>query len=152
MQIRDIEKLVDLVNESNVSEVSIRTDSGRVTIRKSSLGRVVASLPVDEMEPIDQENQFQTDADEEVEQSSQLYFISAPMVGIYRYAEPPIAAGLQVESGQVVGMIESMKLMNDIRSDRDGIVKEVYAEAGLAVEYGQPLFEVVKQNGDGSNV
>ena len=64
------------------------------------------------------------------------------MVGVFHHAEPPITVGMQVEAGQVIAVIESMKLMNDIRSEEAGIIQAAHVEDGLAVEYGQPLFDI----------
>jgi len=62
------------------------------------------------------------------------------MVGVFYHAEPPITVGSVVQSGAIVGVIESMKLMNDVRAEVDGVVVESAIEAGMAVEFGQPLF------------
>lgn len=73
--------------------------------------------------------------------------ISSPLVGVFytapaEGAEPFVKVGDSVKKGQVVGIIEAMKLMNEITSDCDGIVREVCAENAEAVEYGQPLFRI----------
>ena len=64
------------------------------------------------------------------------------MVGVFHHSDPPITAGMQVEAGQVIAVIESMKLMNDIRSEESGTILSVHVDDGLAVEYGQPLFDI----------
>ena len=68
--------------------------------------------------------------------------VIAPMVGIFHHADPPVGVGLAVKAGQVIGIIESMKLMNDLRSEESGTITSVNIEDGRAVEYGQTLFEV----------
>ncbi len=73
--------------------------------------------------------------------------IEAPIVGtFYRApsegARPFVAVGDQVKKGQVVGIIEAMKLMNEIQSDKEGIIEEILAENEMMVEYGQPLFRL----------
>ena len=57
-------------------------------------------------------------------------------------SEPFVAVGDSVKSGQVLAIVEAMKLMNDIESDYDGIVQQVFVENGQTVEYGQPLFAI----------
>ncbi len=73
--------------------------------------------------------------------------IIAPLVGMFYHSASPedapfVKEGDPVKKGQVVGIIEAMKLMNEITSDADGIVKEVLVENGQVVEYGQPLFTI----------
>ena len=73
--------------------------------------------------------------------------IASPLVGVFytapaEDAEPFVKPGDRVKKGQVVGIVEAMKLMNEITSDYDGVIREVCAENAEAVEYGQPLFLV----------
>ena len=64
------------------------------------------------------------------------------MVGIFHSAGNSMTEGVAVKAGQSVGAIESMKLMNDVISECDGVIAEVLVEDGLPVEYGQPLFRL----------
>lgn len=66
------------------------------------------------------------------------------MLPLKKAALPFVQVGDKVEKGTVLGIVEAMKLMNEIESDFDGIVEEVLVENGAAVEYGQPLF-VIRQ-------
>ena len=73
--------------------------------------------------------------------------IKSPLVGVFYVApsedaEPFVSVGDRVKKGQVVGIVEAMKLMNEITSDCDGVIREVCADNAQAVEYGQPLFRV----------
>ena len=74
--------------------------------------------------------------------------MTAPLVGTFYAApaedeEPFVKVGERVEKGQIVAIIEAMKLMNDIECDFDGVVSEVLVKNGETVEYGQPLFRIV---------
>ena len=74
--------------------------------------------------------------------------IKSPLVGTFYAApspeaEPYVKVGDTVKKGQVLGLIEAMKLMNEIESDFDGTVAEVYVKNGESVEYGMPLFRIV---------
>ena len=74
--------------------------------------------------------------------------IKSPLVGRFyvaptENAEPFVVVGDSVKKGQTVAIVEAMKLMNDIESDFDGVVAEVFVENGESVEYGQPLFRIV---------
>lgn len=140
MLVSDIEKLVDLINESSVSGITLETPGRRVSIRKG------AGTPISHALAVVQEHHVQEDAEAHEappeEPKAMTHWINAPMVGIFYHAEPPVTPGTTVEAGQEVGVIESMKLMNDIRAEENGVVKEALIEAGMAVEYGQPLFLV----------
>ena len=74
--------------------------------------------------------------------------VKSPLVGTFyaapsEDAEPFVSVGDQVKKGQTLAIVEAMKLMNEIESDFDGKVAEIYVENGQAVEYGQPLFRIV---------
>ena len=76
--------------------------------------------------------------------------ITAPMIGTFYSAPAPgdspfVQVGDEIEVGQVIGIIEAMKIMNEIIADRSGIVVEVLAESAQAVEYGSPLVRLVDQ-------
>ena len=73
--------------------------------------------------------------------------VNSPLVGVFYSSASPeadayVAIGDRVKKGQVIGIVEAMKLMNEIESDFDGKVAEIYVENGQAVEYGQPLFRI----------
>ncbi len=68
--------------------------------------------------------------------------ILANRVGIYHPAKPVLELGAEIVSGQIVGYIEAIKLMNEVRAASDGIVSEHFVEDGTPVEYGQPLFRL----------
>ena len=74
--------------------------------------------------------------------------ITCPLVGTFYSSPAPdaedyVKVGDTVKKGQVIGIVEAMKLMNEIESDFDGKVAEIYVQNGQAVEYGQPLFRIV---------
>lgn len=148
MRIEEIEQLVELVARSGVSEVTIRSEGRRITVRKAVVlappPSPAALVPVPHASgPDDDAVGFPARMEgAESASSDGLHWITAPMVGIFHHAEPPVAVGVRVESGQVVGMIESMKLMNDVCAEENGILRDMQIEAGLAVEYGQPLFGI----------
>jgi acetyl-CoA carboxylase biotin carboxyl carrier protein len=141
MNFQEIEILVDLISASNVAEVTIRNEGRRLTIRKGAPAPSPApAQPV--VHVAQQAVAIITDPDysDGVDTSPNTHTINAPMVGIFHHAEPPVAPGTRVEPGRLVGVIESMKLMNDVHAEIGGTVKELVVEAGMAVEYGQPLF------------
>ena len=135
---KEIERLVDLVTRSRIHELTTQIGSHRITItagphvRKPSIPKRAESI-----QKTQPESSFITPA------APKVHRVIAPMVGVFHHGDPPAASGMPVEAGQVIGVIESMKLMNDIRSEEDGIIQAVHIEDGLAVEYGQPLFDVL---------
>lgn len=73
--------------------------------------------------------------------------VASPLVGTFYAApspesEPFVSVGVQVKKGQVLGIIEAMKLMNEIECEYDGVIEAVLVEDGSVVEYGQPLFRI----------
>jgi acetyl-CoA carboxylase biotin carboxyl carrier protein len=81
------------------------------------------------------------------------HIVSAPMIGTYYNSaspnDPPfVQPGDRVEAGQTIGIIEAMKIMNEITADRSGVVSEILAANAQPVEYGSPLFRLVLDEGD----
>jgi acetyl-CoA carboxylase biotin carboxyl carrier protein len=142
MNIRDIETLVDLAHVAHVSEITLRSGGRRITIRKddrASSRPTAGTTPVEILghdRPVEGANGAKPTAQPAEE------LITAPMVGIFHEPEPSLGVGSRVTSGQVVGIIESMRLMNDLRSEVAGTVESVLVEDGMAVEYGQPILRI----------
>lgn len=141
MDIKEISQLVAIVRGARISELAVTSDGSTVRLRKPlSASRPVpaAPAPVAASEPPPEESR-RVDAVGPVADGT---FINAPMVGIFHSAGNAIAPGVVIKAGQSVGAIESMKLMNDVTSEHDGVIEEVVIEDGLPVEYGQPLFRL----------
>jgi acetyl-CoA carboxylase biotin carboxyl carrier protein len=157
MDLRKLKTLVDLVSESNISELEITEAEGKVRIVKAApgipaatalpsvalasaapmAGTVAASSPAAPAAPSAAPPEAQADVGGHV--------VKSPMVGtFYRSASPGAKAfaeiGQTVKAGQPICIIEAMKIMNEIESDQDGVVKRILVENGQAVEFGQPLF------------
>ena len=146
MDLRKLKTLIDLVSESNVSELEITEADGKVRIVKQSPTQVVAmpapvyaSAPA----PVPAAGAPAAAAPAAAEVAGTV--VKSPMVGtFYRASNPgakPLAdVGTAVKKGQALCIIEAMKIMNEIESEFDGTITKVLAENGQAVEYGQPLF------------
>ncbi len=142
MDIKDIEKLVKLIKNAKISELTLTLGTSTVRLKKSikqathtqksELSAAPKSTPAEK-------------AQKEVEPEVVEYLITAPMVGIFHSIESLSSPGASVKKGQTVGAIESMKLMNDVVADCDGIITEVLIEDGMPVEYGQVLFRLTTQ-------
>jgi acetyl-CoA carboxylase biotin carboxyl carrier protein len=154
MDMRKLKTLVDLVSESNISELEITEAEGKVRIVKAGYGVPTTMM----MQPAGQmmmhpqhqpapagEAAAAPAADVPVVQTG--HVVKSPMVGtFYRSASPGskpfIEIGSVVKEGDPVCIIEAMKIMNEIEADMAGTISKILCENGQAVEYGQPLFIV----------
>ena len=151
MDLRKLKTLIDLVSESGISELEVTEGEGKVRIVKNAPPVYVQSsaqyTPQFAASPAAGAPAVEapTAAPAAVAAQPQGHIVTSPMVGTFYRAPSPGAAefvkiGDTVKEGQTLCIIEAMKLMNEIESDKDGVVKEVLVENGQAVEYGQPLF------------
>lgn len=151
MDLRKLKTLIDLVSESNVSELEITEAEGKVRIVKSVAGAVVAPVamaaPVMAAAPAVAAVAAPVAAVAEAAAPAAPtgHAVKSPMVGtFYRASSPGAAAfvqvGSQVKEGDTLCIIEAMKILNEIDADKSGTITQVLCENGQAVEYGQPLF------------
>ncbi len=148
MRKEEIEELIRLVESSQINELEVC--EGRKKIRISKGGPAAAALiPAATPAPAPAAPRDEEEADEspraEEKLASNLKQIKSPMVGtFYRSpapgSEPFTDVGQAVAVGQTVCIVEAMKLMNEIGSDFNGVIRRVLTENGQPVEYGQPLF------------
>ena len=150
MDLRKLKKLIDLVEESGIAELEITEGEEKVRIVKS--GGATAAAPA--YAPAPQMPQASAPAPapappatapEQSEATPEGHAVKSPMVGtFYRTPSPDAKAfvevGQSVTEGQIICIIEAMKLMNEIECDKSGTVKAILVENGQPVEYGQPLF------------
>jgi acetyl-CoA carboxylase biotin carboxyl carrier protein len=149
MDLRKLKTLIDLVSESNVSELEITEADGKVRIVKSSpvaapvvqtmMAAPVAAAPA---APLAAPVAAAAPAAEPVISG---HIVKSPMVGtFYRSSSPnakPFAEiGQQIKAGEALCIIEAMKIMNEIEADATGTITKIYCENGQPVEFGQPLF------------
>lgn len=141
MDLRKLKKLIDLVQESGIAELEITEGEERVRITRA-LAAPAAAAPV----------QVTTlaPAGEPAAAASapalpEGHVVKSPMVGTFYRAPSPgakafVSVGQTVNVGDTLCIIEAMKLLNEIESDKAGVVKAILAENGQPVEYGEPLF------------
>jgi acetyl-CoA carboxylase biotin carboxyl carrier protein len=149
MDLRKLKTLIDLVSDSNVSELEITEAEGKVRIVKSMgvaapvmvqqapVAAPVAAAPVAVAAPVAAE----------APAAPAGHAVKSPMVGtFYRSSSPGSAPFVQIGSvvkeGDTLCIIEAMKILNEIESDKSGTVTQILCENGQATEYGQPLFIV----------
>ncbi len=150
MDLRKLKTLIDLVSESNISELEITEAEGKVRIVKSVGATLVATAPLAApvaAAPAAAPAAAAADGVPAAPAEPAGKLIKSPMVGtFYRSSSPGskpfIEVGQQVKEGQPVCIIEAMKIMNEIESDIAGKIVRVLCENGQAVEFGQPLFVV----------
>ena len=149
MDLRKLKTLIDLVSESNVSELEITEAEGKVRIVKSG-GAVVQQYVAAPMQAPVAPAPVAAPVAELPSPAAAAptgHVVKSPMVGtFYRSASPGAASfvevGSQVKVGDTVCIIEAMKILNEIEADKAGTVKQILGENGQAVEYGQPLFVI----------
>ena len=146
MDLRKLKTLIDLVSDSNVSELEITEAEGKVRIVKSSGAPLVMQQPAVSMAVAPAAAQMPaTPAAELVPALETRHAVKSPMVGtFYRSASPGakpfVEVGDVVKEGDTICIIEAMKILNEIEVDKSGTVSKILCENGQAVEYGQPLF------------
>ncbi len=149
MDLRKLKTLIDLVSESNVSELEITEAEGKVRIVKSGGAVMQQYVPA----PMQQQAPAQAAAAPVAELPAPTpaapagHVVKSPMVGtFYRSSSPGAKAfvevGSQVKEGETICIIEAMKILNEIEADKSGTVTRILGENGQAVEYGQPLFVI----------
>jgi acetyl-CoA carboxylase biotin carboxyl carrier protein len=165
IDLRYVKKLIEMLDESSVDSIEISSDKGlKIRLSKTPVARAGVSLPPPAVQvpivadvirtspavgvPIVEAGQpSQAATAPPAPAPSNLLEVKSPMVGTYYGAPEPGAkpyatAGSRIKKGQVLCIIEAMKIMNEIESEVDGVVREVLIDNAHPVEYGQVLFRV----------
>ncbi|MCG8324548.1 MAG: acetyl-CoA carboxylase biotin carboxyl carrier protein [Thiotrichales bacterium] len=148
MDIRKVKKLIELLEESGVSEIEVCEGEESVRISRHGPGQTTQTLvqvpdgtsaaPAVSASP-------PATAAETAVPAEEGHIITSPMVGIFYAAAAPgeapfVSVGQTINKGDVVCVLEAMKIMNQIEADAAGTVTQIHVSNGEAVEYGQPLF------------
>ena len=153
MDLRKLKTLIDLVSESNVSELEITEAEGKVRIVKTAgvamaapvaMTPAAAPAPVAPL-PLAAAVPAAAEAPVAAPAAPSGHTVKSPMVGTFYRSSSPGAApfvqiGSVVKEGDTLCIVEAMKILNEIESDKAGTVTQILCENGQAVEYGQPLF------------
>ncbi|HWY95791.1 MAG TPA: acetyl-CoA carboxylase biotin carboxyl carrier protein [Steroidobacteraceae bacterium] len=147
MDIRKVKKLIELLEESGISELEI--SEGEESVRISRHPRMAMQAPMAMASPMLQAAPIApampaTSAGEHKPRNDE-HTVTSPMVGTYYSAASPgaksfVEIGTEIKVGQILCIIEAMKMMNQIESDKAGRVTAILAKNGEPVEFGQPLF------------
>ena len=154
MEFENLLTLIKTVSDSELTDFDYEENGTRIRLKKKKETVVVSgassNVPVMGLENIQTVenaaavNTANTQADNSEPEGM---IVKSPLVGTFyaapaEDADPVVSVGDQVKKGQTLAIVEAMKLMNEIESDFDGKVAEIYVENGQAVEYGQPLFRI----------
>ena len=146
MDIRKVKKLIELLEESNLSEIEVTEGEDSVRITRSlnqrqELQPVQYNVPKTEQQQPSSPQPITTTTDSKPSGHQ----LKSPMVGTF-YASPApdspsfVSKGKKVSAGDILCIIEAMKMMNQIEADKSGIISEIFVEDGQPVEFDQPLF------------
>jgi acetyl-CoA carboxylase biotin carboxyl carrier protein len=143
---KEIIKIIDLLEERKLSHFELEVEGFKIKITKTPTSPSYDIPPAIQPSPKPEENALPAESNLE-ETKNNLHTITSPMVGtFYRSPDPSsspfVEKGDNVKKSQTLCIIEAMKLMNEIESDVDGILEEIYVESGKPVEYGQVLFAI----------
>lgn len=161
MNIRDIKKLIELVTNSDISELEVKTEKESIRIKLKNGEAPVHPIVLPAPQPAAAQTALLTHAaplapshaataptdDNALPEG---FVVCSPMVGTFYKAPSPEAAafvslGQRIEIGQTLCILEAMKMLNQIESDKKGTLIAILAENGQPIEFGQPLF-VIKED------
>jgi acetyl-CoA carboxylase biotin carboxyl carrier protein len=155
LDIRKVKKLIELLEESGIAEIEIKEGEEAVRISRMPTGQVIShAAPVYAPAPVAAAPALAAPAapaagaaPAPAARGSKEHVVTAPMVGTFYGAASPgakpfVEIGTEVKEGQVLCIIEAMKMMNQIESDKAGKVTAIMATNGDPVEFGQPLFVI----------
>ena len=139
MELDDLKGLIELLKETDITELLVEKDGTKVKIKRE---KIFSSVEIPLTKPVSVQETIIRETEEETQR---LITVTSPIVGTFYRSPSPDApvfvdAGVRIKKGQVLCIIEAMKLMNEIESEADGILLKALVENGQPVEYGEPLF------------
>jgi len=145
MDLRKLKKLIDLVEASGISELELTEGEEKVKISRNSGVSYQPQLVQSQPQLVQSQPQSIKTEETTISPAVDGDTINSPMVGsFYRAASPDsspfVDVGATIKKGDVICIIEAMKLLNEIESEHDGIIKKILVENGQPVEFGEPLF------------
>lgn len=151
MEYEHILALIDRVSEAGLSSFTYEADGIKISMKgkpNTVCVPVQASAPVQPQQPASVIQPMMSAEEQPVFNGNT---VNSPLVGTFyaapsEDAEPYVQVGDQVKKGQVLAIVEAMKLMNEIESDYDGVITDILVKNGEPVEYGQPLFCIEKSS------
>jgi len=149
MNLKDIKAIVELMNENELTEIEVEREGEKLKIKKAAgdAGETIVRPAVEYRMPVAPAVSVPGEAGGAAKAQSNFKIISSPMVGTFYRAPSPesppfVEQGQTVEIGQVVCIVEAMKLMNEIKSEVRGKIVKIAVDNAEPVEFGQTLFEI----------
>ena len=147
MEYEKIKKLMDDMGNSKLTDIDIEFPDGTKISMKKEMKTVLTETVVKEIETPKEVVKAATQITNEEPKAKEGILVNSPMVGNFYTkpspdSEPYVQIGKRVKKGDILCIIEAMKLMNEIESEFDGEIVEILAEDGKPVEYGKPLFRI----------
>jgi acetyl-CoA carboxylase biotin carboxyl carrier protein len=145
---QEINKIIRLMEEKNLSHFEIEKEGLKIKLsRNTALSEVEPGAVPQTSAPSEEKEGSEHQELSLEKKDDNLYYITSPMVGTFYSAPDPssppfVETGEEIKKNQVLCIIEAMKLMNEIESDVEGVLKEIFVENGKSVEYGQKLFAI----------
>jgi len=153
MDIRKVKKLIEMLEESNLEEIEIQEGEESVRLVKNKPNNLLSNQPIytESIQTIEDRptERSKEESEEPAEDEDSGDLINSPMVGTFYASASPgskpfVSVGDHVNEGDVVCIVEAMKMMNEIKSEFSGEVLSINVENSQPVEYGQTLFEISK--------
>jgi len=146
---KEIKKLIDFMEEKNLSQFELEVEGFKIKFCKNQQP-VLPTEPVQQIISSPENDGSSAQTSDQPEEKDSRHFIFSPMVGTFFRSPDPSSPsftdiGESVKKNQTLCIIEAMKLMNEIESDIDGTIDEIFVENGKPIEYGQRLFAIKVQ-------
>jgi len=154
MNIKEIEKVIELMNENGIVEFTLEKEGVKICLKKAGSSPVISREYMPQQIPsyheVPQKAEQKSPVLQEEQVDGNIDYICSPIVGtFYRSpapdADPFVKVGQSIESDQVVCIVEAMKVMNEIKADFAGSIEEILVENGDPVEFGQKMLKIRKK-------
>lgn len=148
MEYEKIKQLMDDMGNSKLTSLDIEFPDGiKIKMEKSNSKQVVVTNAEEQVitEDVNNNNNTEINLKQEIKEEGNI--VKSPMIGTFYMRPSPdsslfVEVGKEVKKGTVLCIIEAMKLMNEIESEYEGKIVEIYVKDGEAVDYGKPLFRI----------
>jgi acetyl-CoA carboxylase biotin carboxyl carrier protein len=145
LDLRKVEKILELIANTDITEIELHEGENSIRVQRGSPQPILAHAPVSHLTPSIATPASQTTNEPITTSTSHQHTVRSPMVGTFYLSPSPtskpfIEIGQNIKAGDVLCIIEAMKMMNQIEADKDGVVTSRLVENGMPVEFDQPLF------------